>query len=197
MCAERATAVVRFELAAEGLVLLHHVEDVAQHLEHDAVGLRAHGRRARIEAHARHLSEEIALTERGERIVVGEIDGCVNADVRGSVSTLFVALVRLQRHQLAAHLREEALRLAGGGDVRARAAQKDVGIAFEDVEGGRAVVAFADDDLSGSVVAADDCPCVQFKERSRDAFEDRQREQVFGLDGERFDGSGPFSSISC
>ena len=69
----------------------------------------------------------------------------------------------------------------------ARAAEIDIGVAFEDVEGGRAVIAFADDDLAGGVVAADDGTGVEFKEGSGDAFEDGERKQILGLYRECFD----------
>ncbi len=102
MGAEGAAAVVGLELGAEGLVLLHHVEDVAQHLEHDAVGLGADGGRARIEAHAGHLAEEVAGAECGDGVVVGQIDGGVDGDVGGIGATRRRASLSFFGQELAA-----------------------------------------------------------------------------------------------
>ena len=72
MRVERAGAIVAFELSAERLVALQDVEHVAQHLEHDAVGLGADRGRARIVAHARHLAEEVAGVEFGDGLSYGK-----------------------------------------------------------------------------------------------------------------------------
>ncbi len=67
MVVERALAIVGVELRLERLVALHDVEDVAQHLEHHAIGGSAHRGRARIQAHAGHFAEQIAGAERRPR----------------------------------------------------------------------------------------------------------------------------------
>ena len=69
---ERARAVVAFELRAERLVALQDVEHVAQHLQHHAIGLGAHGGRARIESSCRSSRRTGRRTEFGDRIVVGQ-----------------------------------------------------------------------------------------------------------------------------
>ena len=57
---QRALPVCSVQLIAKGLVALHDVEHVAQHLEHRAVGRRAHRGRTRVKAHAGHFAEQIA-----------------------------------------------------------------------------------------------------------------------------------------
>src|ERR1700722_17763014 len=52
---ESAFTVGAIELRAEAFVALHDVEDVAEHLEHRALGLSLNRGRARIQTHARHF----------------------------------------------------------------------------------------------------------------------------------------------
>ena len=74
-----------------------------------------------------------------------------------------------------------ALRL----DVRHRAGEKDLGLAFQNVERGRAEFAFAADDLAGAVVALDDRLLIQFQECAGDILEDRQMQQFVGIENRR------------
>src|ERR1035438_8419505 len=54
---QRALLIGTVQLFAEILVPLHDVENIAQHLEHCAIGLRTHCRRARVVTHASHLAK--------------------------------------------------------------------------------------------------------------------------------------------
>ena len=180
MGSEGAAAIVGLQLGAEGLVLLHHVEDVAQHLEHDAVGLCPDGGGARVEGHAGHLAEEVSGVELRDRVVVGQIDRSVDADVCGCCALAFADVLRL-RPDAADHLFEKAVVLVFRRDVGAGSADEDVDVAFEDVESGRTIVAFADDHFAGFVHALDDGAGVELEEGSGDAFEDGQREEFLGL----------------
>ena len=184
MGAQCAGAVVAVELLAEGLVLLHHVEHVAQHLEHDAVGLGADRRRARIEAHAGHFAEEIAGAEFGDGIVVGQVDRGVDGD-EGAIAGFAFALFFFLREQLAGDAGDEAGLLLGIADMGARRGDIDVGFAVDDVESGRAVLAFAHDDLAGLDAALDDGAAIEFEEGAGDVLEDRHRQQRFDFRAER------------
>src|SRR4029077_8708069 len=90
---ESALAVGAIELRAETLVALHDVENVAQHLEHRAIGLSLNGGRARIQTHARHFSAEVAGTERCDGVVVTQIKRCV--DVNPMLVFFFIARIVL------------------------------------------------------------------------------------------------------
>ena len=127
-------------------------------------------------------AKEVAGPKLREGVVVGKVDRRIDADVRRGLGAFFIALVGLQRHQLAAHLREEAFVAVFGGDMRTRSAKEDIDVAFEYVKSRRAVVALADDDFTGGVVAADHGMGVEFKKGSRDALEDWKGEEVFCLD---------------
>ncbi len=87
MVVERALAIVGVQLRLEGLVALDDVEHVAQHLKHHAIGSRAHRGRARIQAHAGHLAEQVAWNQRSDRMIVGQIHRSVDRD---GVATLFL-----------------------------------------------------------------------------------------------------------
>ena len=56
---ESALAVILLDFSAKRFVALDHVEHVAQHFEHRAVGFGADRGRARVEAHAGHFAEEL------------------------------------------------------------------------------------------------------------------------------------------
>ena len=97
MIFQRALAVVLVHLRAEGFILLHDVQNVAQHFVGNHIGFRTHRRRARIKIHARHLAEEISRSKLGNRIAVGEIDGSVNGN--RAVVNFLGALVFLAPNQ--------------------------------------------------------------------------------------------------
>jgi len=77
MILEGAAAIILVHLGGS-FVLLHDVENIAQHFVRDDIGFRAHGCGARVEIHAGHFAEEIAGAELGDRVAVGEIDGGVD-----------------------------------------------------------------------------------------------------------------------
>jgi len=72
------------------------MQDVAEHLEDDGLLGRPDGGRARIEAHARHLTEQVAGSQLRDRPDVVEIDGSIDADAPAR-------LVVVHRVVLAAH----------------------------------------------------------------------------------------------
>ena len=88
---ERAAAVGLVELRAKRLVLKHDVQNVAQHLVGNNVGLRDDRGGPRIEIHARHFAEQITRTEFGDGVAVGEVHGSVNRN--GAVASFFFALI--------------------------------------------------------------------------------------------------------
>ncbi len=180
MRVERAGAIVAFELSAERLVALQDVEHVAQHLEHDAVGLGANRGRARVVAHARHLAEEVARVEFRDGVVVRQVDGGIDGDE--GATGFFAALVIFPGGQDAFQATEKSFTRTSGLDVCDRAREVDLGFSFEDVEGGRSEIAFAADNLSGAVVAFDDGFLVQFEECARDVLKDREMQKFGGIE---------------
>ena len=88
---ERAAPVGFVELRAERLALLQDVENVAQHLEHHAIGFGAHGRGPRVIIHAGHFAEQFARPEFGDGMVVGEVDRGVDRN-RAPVRFVFAAV---------------------------------------------------------------------------------------------------------
>ena len=148
---QRALLVGALQLLAEALVALHDVEHVAQHLEHGAVGFRAHSSRPRIVAHAGHLAEELALTELGDRLVHRQVDVGINRDGRAPVVLLGAKLAFVWSEE-APQLGEPSLRVVGGLDVRHGRREIDVDGAVENVEGRRAEFAFATDSLQNRCI---------------------------------------------
>ncbi len=102
---ERPLAVAPVEIGLEHLVLLEHLQDVAQDLENFRLLDRPHGGRARIEGQARHLAEEVARPQLGHRVAELEVDGGVDGDVAGRARC---GRLRSALHQLGQHV-EEAL----------------------------------------------------------------------------------------
>ena len=177
---ERALTVILLQLGAEGLVLLQYVEHVAQHLQHYAIGGGARRGRAGIKTHAGHLTEQISGAELGDGMVVLQLDGSVDGDV--SAHHIFLRSRMLAAaHQLALQNAEQATVLIFRVDVRARAGNKDIYLAIENVKRGRAVVAFAKQDLALLDDAFDHGALVQVEEGPRDALKHGQRQQFLRL----------------
>ena len=148
------------------------------------MGLCADGGGAWVEAHAGHFAEEIAGAELGDGVVEGQVDGRVDGDVRGVGALVSRALLATFAAGACWPSSARKLGLLVLVETCARGEPRSTStVAFEDVEGGRAVVAFADDDLAGLVGALDDGAGVEFEEGAGDALEDGQREEVFGFDG--------------
>src|SRR6267142_1799048 len=164
MIFESAAAVGLVELRAEGFVLKHDVENVAQHFERDDIGFRDHGGGARIEIHARHFAEEIARTKFGDGVAVRKVDRRV--DGNGSVACFFLALVFFARNESAGEAFDESFGSALRLDVGDRRGDGDEGLTFKNIECGGAKFAFAADDLAFPVVALDDGATVQLEKRS-------------------------------
>ena len=109
---ERPAAIVLVELSAERLVLHKDVQDVAQHFVGEDIGFSPHGRGARIEIQARHLAEEIAGSELGDGVFVGQIDGRVDGD--GAVAGFFFARIGVAHGKSACQTLEKPARPAFG-----------------------------------------------------------------------------------
>ena len=181
---ERALPVRRVELGLEALVSLQHAQDIAKHLEHHGLLDRAHGRGPRIEAHARHLAEEVARPQLGNGIVVVQIDGRIDGD---ESTRAFLAGVVLARHQVGESSEEirdaQSVLPRPALDVRHGRRDEDVDLSAQDVEGGRSVLTFAADDLAWRKRAAHDGPAIQLEEVPGDSPEDRQAQQLLGIEG--------------
>src|SRR5256885_14094360 len=177
MIFKSAAAIRMVELRAEGFVLKHDVEHVAQHLESDDIGLRDDCGGAWIKIHAGHLAEEIAGAELGDRIAVSEVDGGV--DGNGSVARFLLALVFFARDERAGQPLEEALCAALGLDVGHGCGNGDFGFSFENVKSGGTEFAFAADDLVLAKAVLDDGAAIEFEEGSGDAVEYRDLQKIF------------------
>jgi len=180
---EGATTVIFIELRAEGFVLHHDVENVAQHFERDDIGFGAHGGGARIEVHAGHFTEKIAWAEFSDGIAVGEVDGSVDGD--GAVAGFLVAVVFFAADENAGEAFEEALGAAMRFDVSDGSGDGDLRLAFEDVERGRAEVAFAADDFAGAETALDDGAAIEIEEGAGNSGENGHAMEFFGGEGLR------------
>ncbi len=177
---EGAFPVSPVEVGLEALVLLQHVEDVSEHLEDDRLFHRAHRRRARVEAHARHLAEDLAGAEARHRIAVVEVDGAVDRDE----PRLLLALVLFVAHEPAEPAQEvrdaHASRPAATLHVGHRRGDRHLDLAAQHVEGGGPVLALPADDLARPEAPPDDRAFVEGEERSRAAREDRKPQQLLG-----------------
>ena len=176
-----ATAIILVELRAEGFVLHHDVEDIAQHFKGDDIGLGAHGGGARVEIHAGHFAEKIAGAEFGDGIAVGEIDGSV--DGNGAIGSFFVALVFFTTDENAGEAFEKALGATVSFDVGDGRGDGHLGLAFDEVKRGGAEIAFAADDLAGAEAAFDDGAAVEFEEGAGHSGEDGHAVKLFCGEG--------------
>src|SRR5262249_17097485 len=161
----------------EGFVLLHDVEDIAQHFVRHDIGFRAHGGGARIEIHAGHFAEEITGTQFSDRISVSEIDGSINGN--GAVVRFLGALVLLTRNQRTREALEEAGGAALGLYVGDGRGDGDAGFAFEDVERRGAKIAFAADDIASAEAAAHNGATIHLEESAGYSGEDRKLVKLF------------------
>ena len=173
---ERADAIVALQLRAEGLVALQDVEHVAQHFQHHAIGLRPHRGRARVIAHAGHLAEEVAGSQFGDGVVVGQIDRGINRDERPV--GFFAAAVLLARRQHAFEPAEKSAAAALRLDVRNRAGKKDFRFAFQNIKSCGTEISFAADDLAGAETSLDHRFLVEFEKCAGDVFKNRQMQKL-------------------
>src|SRR6266481_5604182 len=180
MIFEGAAAIGVVQLRAEGFVLQHDVENVAQHFERDDLGLRGHGGGAGIEIHASHFAEEIAGTKFSDGVAVRKIDRRV--DGNGSVPRFFLALVFFARDKRARKPLEKSFGAALRLDVSNRRGNRYFCLAFENVESGGAEFAFTADDLAFAIAPLDDGAAIELQKRSRDAFENGNLKKVLRLE---------------
>ena len=178
-----AAAVILIELRAEGFVLHHDVENVAQHFKRDDIGFGADGGGARIEIHASHFAEEVAGAEFRYRTAVGKVDGGI--DGNAAIAGFFVALVFLAADEDAGEALEEALRAALRFNVSDGRSDSNLRLAFDDVERRGAEVAFAADDFTSTEAAFDDGASIQFQEGAGDSGKHGHPVQFFGGQGLR------------
>ena len=154
MIFKRAAAVVGVDLSAEGFVLEHDVENIAQHFVGDDIGFRTNGGAARIEIQARHFTEEIARAEFGDRAGVGEVDAGVNGD--GAVARFALAFVFFAGDEGAGEAFEETFGAPIGFYVGDGGGNGNFGFAFENIKRGGAKFAFAADDFAFAEAAFHD-----------------------------------------
>jgi hypothetical protein len=182
---ERPPAVGLVELRAEWLALLQDVEDVAQHLEHRAIGLGAHRCGAWVIIHASHFAEEFTGAKFRDGVVVGQVHRSIDGN-RSAVYFLFAAVFLARgktARKLAGQPPEKSARAALRFYVRDRACQLHAGRAFENVKRGRAELAFPANDFAASKMAPDSRIRIFLQELRRDVFKDRQLEKILGRNG--------------
>ena len=177
---ERAGAIVAFQLRAERLVALQDVEHVAQHFQHHAIGLRAYGRRARVVTHAGHFAEHFAGIQFGDGFVVRQIDRSIDGNEWA------VGLLRCdgppRADEQAFQFAEESF-AAALASSRARSGwRENLRLAFENVKRSRTELSLAADDLSRFEMPLYDCLLVQLEECARDILENRQMQELSGIE---------------
>src|SRR2546421_12985617 len=101
MIFKSAAAIRLVELRAEGFVLKHDVEHVAQHLESDDIGLRDDCGGAWVKNHTGQLAEEIAGAELRDGIAGGEGGG--GGDGKGCCARVPLARGFLRPRSARAH----------------------------------------------------------------------------------------------
>src|SRR6266478_4453599 len=180
MIFESAAAVGLVELRAEGFVLEHDVENVAQHFKSDDIGFRDHGGGAGIEIHARHFAKEIAGTKFGDGVAIGKIYGGI--DGNSSVPRFLFAFVFFARDNRVREPLEESFGTALCLDVRNGRGNGNFSLAFENIESGGTEFTFAADDLAFAVAALDDGAAIELQKCSRSALENRDLKKVFGFE---------------
>jgi hypothetical protein len=174
-------AVALVEQRPRLLVALEDVEDVAVELQQGAVLGGPHRGGARVVAHAGHLAEEVAGLQRGHRVVVVQRHRRVDGDVLRLA--LLVPVVLVARRQEAAHPQaQEAQPAALLLDVLDRRLDVDVDLARLDVEGRRAELPLAAEDLALGDPAPDHGAVVEPQEWVRDPLEQRVLGQLVGQD---------------
>src|SRR5467141_1604262 len=183
MVLQRAPAICLIELCAESFVLKHDVENIAQHFERYHSGFRDHRGGARVKIHAGHFAKKIAWAELRNRITVSEIDGSI--DRNGSVSRFFLALIFFTRDERASQPLKETLRTALRFDVRDRSRNGNSSLAFKNVESRGSELAVAADNFAFAEPPLDDRPALQFQQRSRDALENRNLQEILGFESLR------------
>ena len=176
---ERAAAVGLVELRAKRLVLKHDVQNVAQHLVGNNVGLRDDRGGPRIEIHARHFAEQITRTEFGDGVAVGEVHGSVNRN--GAVASFFFALIFFAANERAGQPVEEPFRASLRLDVRDGCGNRNFGPAFDDVKRGGTKFAFAANHLALAEVPIYDGATIQLQKRPGNALENRYLQKFFRL----------------
>ena len=182
---ERAAPVGFVKLRPERLTLLQDVENVAQHLEHHAIGFRAHGRGARIIIHARHFTEQLARPKFGDRMVVSQVDRGVDrnrAAVRFVLAAVFLAR-RQPARELARQPREKAARAALRLHVRDGSGERDASLTFQNIKRGRAEFAFAAHDVAALEMPPDRRVRIFLEKLRRDILEYREPQKIVGRDG--------------
>ena len=182
---QRPLAVGLIELRAKRLALLQHVKDVAQHLQHRAIGFSTHRGRARIIIHARHFAKKLAGSKFGNGMVVRQVHWRIDGN-RPPVH-LLLAPVFVPGGQTACELAgqppEKSSRPAARFYVRHRAGQLHAGLALQNVKRGRAEFSFTADNIPAFEMAPYGGIRVFFQELRRDVLKDGQLEEVFGRNG--------------
>src|SRR5208282_1094655 len=182
---QRALLVSAVKLLAESLVALHDVENVTQHLEHRAIGLCPHCRRARVVTHASHLPEQFARAQFGNRVLIREIHRSVDGYV--GASAFFFALIDVARGEQALQLAQESLRTALGLDMGNRAGQIYFRCALQYVERGRPKFPLTTNDVACPEMLFHNRILVQFQKRSRNVLENRQADKNIWIDRPTFE----------
>ena len=178
MVFKSAPAIGLVKLRPKRFILEHDVENIAQHFKRNDVRLRYYRGRARIKIHASHFAEEIAGPKLGHGIAVGEIDGSV--DGNRSVAHFLFALVFFARNKRAGQPLEKSFCSTMRLDVRDGAGNGDFTLAFENIESCGAEFTFAANDLTSMEATFDDRAAIEFEERTGDAFENRNLQEILG-----------------
>ena len=183
MIFESAAAVGFVELRAEGLVLEHDVENVAQHFVGDDIGLSNDSGGAWVEIHTGHFAEKIAGPEVGNWIAVRKVHGCVDGD--GAVARFLFAPVFVATNERAGQALEESFSAALRFDVGDWRRDRNARVTLGDVKRRRAKLAFAADDVASAEAALDDGAAIYLEECSGNALEDGNPKQLFRFENLR------------
>src|SRR5208282_1266193 len=167
MAVQGAAAIRLVELSAEILVALHHVEHVSQHFEHGAIGLGPDGGRTRVQAHARHFTEQIAGTELSHGVVVVQVHGSIdrNPALIGFLFPMILFALREPAGEFADEFLQAALRLY----VRHRRRNGDSRGTLKHVKSSRSIFAFAANDLASAKAPLYYGTLIQAQKSSRDS----------------------------
>ena len=180
MIFQSSAAIVGIDLRAEGFVLEHDVENVAQHFVSDDIGFRMNRGGARIKIHAGHFTKEVAGAEFCDRMAVGKVDGSVDGD--GAVARFAFAFVLFPGNERAGETFEETLGAAIRFYMSDRCGDGNFGLALKNVERGGTEFAFPADDIAFAETAFDDGPAIQLKEGAGNPFEHRDLQEFFGFE---------------
>src|SRR5262249_8781641 len=170
MIFESAAAVGFVELRAEGSVLEHDVENVAEHFVGDDIELRDDRGGARIEIHASHFAEQVARAQVRDKVAIRKVHGSIDGD--DAIARFFLAFVMVATNQRAGQPLEKTFGASLRPDVCNRRGNGNSRAALDDVKRRRAKFTFAANHFAFAEAAFDDGTAIQRQENSGNVLED-------------------------